>query len=311
MKSLLHSLPKRKIPNFAAFQKLDAELGYPHRAFKTIHVGGTNGKGSVSWKIAESLRLAGKKVGLYTSPHISNLRERIQINGKMIPETAFLKHLARVYKEGYSFFDIMTALAFLYFKEEKVDWAVIEVGLGGRFDPTNVIHPEIAVITSIGYDHMEVLGDTLEQIAFQKGGIAKPGIPLVVGPSARAFFPDAIHVLESCGFYDEENNFIAKRALQKLGIKTFSSIRPKCRFEIIGNVILDAAHNVDGFEKLSQALQIHFPGEKFHFITHFSEDKQAEKCLEIIRPISEKNSRRRVICGSFYHMDEARRLFSI
>lgn len=342
----LLAMPGRGVKTFEPFQKLDRKLGFPHRSFRSIHVGGTNGKGSVSAKIAEGLRLEGYRVGLYTSPHISCVRERILINGEMIPEEAVISHLSEIFEtaEGtFSFFDFMTALAFLYFREEEIDWAVIEVGLGGRLDATNVIQPELCVITSIGYDHMEILGDTLEKIAQEKAGIVKKGVPLIVGPHAAPFFPSADAFLPVKGDYDTENSGVARRVLQRLGASEQSiekgiRIRPKCRFEIIGNTVLDAAHNPDGFRRLMEALDVHFPNETFHFIVAFSKDKEWRLCLDLIRvkaaKISFVNSHsrfvslgggtleeafaneseipaRKVICGSFYLMAEARRCLGI
>lgn len=344
--SKLLAMPGRGVKTFEPFQKLDRKLGFPHRSFRSIHVGGTNGKGSVSAKIAEGLRLEGYRVGLYTSPHISCVRERILIDGEMISEEAVVYHLSEIFeaaKGTYSFFDFMTALAFLYFREEMIDWAVIEVGLGGRLDATNVIQPELSVITSIGYDHMEILGDTLEKIAQEKAGIVKRGIPLIAGPQAAPFFPTADAVLPVEGYYDAENSMVARRALERLQVSEQSiekgiRIRPKCRFEIIGNIVLDAAHNPDGFRRLIEALDVHFPNETFHFIVAFSKNKEWQICLDLIRvkaaKISFVNSHprfiplgggtleealekeleipvRKVICGSFYLMAEARRCLGI
>lgn len=164
---------------------LDAHFGHPHRSFRSIHVAGTNGKGSTSHTLAALLQTLGYRVGLYTSPHLVDFRERIRVNGKPIPkervidfverERSFFEPLAP------SFFELTTALAFLYFAEEKVDFAVVEVGLGGRLDCTNLISPELCVITNISLDHTQFLGDTLEKIATEKAGIIKPGVPVVVG----------------------------------------------------------------------------------------------------------------------------------
>src|SRR5262249_54906049 len=148
--SKLLAMAGQGVKTFEAFQRLDEKLGRPHQAFRTIHVGGTNGKGSVSTKIAEGLKAEGWTVGLYTSPHISCIRERIRIDGEMIPKEVILRHLPSLFDladETLSFFDFLTALAFLYFREARIDWAVIEVGLGGRLDPTNVIHSELAIVT--------------------------------------------------------------------------------------------------------------------------------------------------------------------
>lgn len=160
-------------------------LGHPERAFRSIHVAGTNGKGSVSHFLASILQEAGYKVGLYTSPHLVDFRERIRINGQMIPQQEVVnfvqKHKSFFEPQGLSFFEMTVGLAFDYFRNRHVDIAVIEVGMGGRLDSTNVITPLLSVITNIGLDHTQFLGDTLEKIAAEKAGIIKPHIPVVVG----------------------------------------------------------------------------------------------------------------------------------
>lgn len=160
-------------------------LGNPHRFVKTVHVAGTNGKGSTSSMIASVLQQAGYKVGLYTSPHLKDFRERIKINGEPISESevcTFIKqHRAFFEKHGMSFFEMTVGLAFAYFKELQVDVAVIEVGMGGQLDATNIIEPLVSVITNIGKDHMEFLGKTLPAIAREKAGIIKERIPIVIG----------------------------------------------------------------------------------------------------------------------------------
>jgi dihydrofolate synthase/folylpolyglutamate synthase len=164
---------------------LDRYCLQPHRRFKTIHVAGTNGKGSVSHMIASVLQEAGYKTGLYTSPHLKDYRERIKVNGKMISEQ-FVVDYVQKYKSVFenlkpSFFEMSVALAFEYFAAEKVDVAVIETGMGGRLDSTNIITPLVSVITNISFDHMQFLGETLEKIAGEKAGIIKQNIPVVVG----------------------------------------------------------------------------------------------------------------------------------
>ncbi len=162
-------------------------LGHPERRFKSIHVAGTNGKGSVSHFMASILQEAGYKVGLYTSPHLVDFRERIRINGEMIPEEEVVRfHSSFLIPHSslsLSFFEMTVGLAFDYFAREKVDVAVIEVGMGGRLDSTNVITPELSIITNIGFDHTQFLGDTLPKIAAEKAGIIKPGVPVVIGES--------------------------------------------------------------------------------------------------------------------------------
>ena len=164
---------------------LDEHFGHPHRSYKTIHVAGTNGKGSVSHTLASILQEAGYRVGLYTSPHLVDFRERIRVNGEMISKRRVIDFIRkeRTFLEPLfpSFFEVVTALAFKYFEEQKVDVAVIEVGLGGRLDCTNIIRPEFSVITNISFDHVALLGDTLAKIAAEKAGIIKQGIPVVIG----------------------------------------------------------------------------------------------------------------------------------
>ncbi|MFI5154686.1 MAG: bifunctional folylpolyglutamate synthase/dihydrofolate synthase [Chitinophagales bacterium] len=160
-------------------------LGNPQNKFKSIHIGGTNGKGSTSHMIASVLQTAGYKTGLYTSPHLKDFRERIKINGAWIPENFVVDFVQRVESQiellDPSFFEITVAMAFDFFARTSVDVAVIEVGLGGRLDSTNIILPELSIITNIGYDHMNLLGHSLEEIAWEKAGIIKKKVPVIIG----------------------------------------------------------------------------------------------------------------------------------
>jgi dihydrofolate synthase/folylpolyglutamate synthase len=160
-------------------------LGSPQHNFKSVHVAGTNGKGSTSHMLASIFQEAGYKTGLYTSPHLRDFRERIRINGEMIPQDKVVefieKHQNEFEKMGLSFFEMTVGMAFDYFSNEQVDIAIVEVGMGGRLDSTNLITPEISVITNIGLDHVQFLGDTLEKIAGEKAGIIKNNIPVVIG----------------------------------------------------------------------------------------------------------------------------------
>lgn len=177
-------------PGLETTHKLDEHFGHPHRQFKTIHIAGTNGKGSCSHTIAAVLQCAGYRVGLFTSPHLIDFRERIRINGEMIPEEYVVnfveEHRAFFEPLHPSFFELTTAMAFRYFADQKVDVAVIEVGMGGRLDCTNIIHPDLCVITNIGLDHTQYLGDTLTKIAKEKAGIIKEGVPVVIGRAQGA-----------------------------------------------------------------------------------------------------------------------------
>ena len=182
-------------PGLQTTETLDKHFGHPHRQFKSIHVAGTNGKGSCSHTLAAILQSEGYKVGLFTSPHLVDFRERIRINGECISEQYiidFVEKERRFFEPLHpSFFELTTALAFKYFAEQKVDIAIIEVGLGGRLDCTNIITPILSIITNISKDHTQFLGNTLADIAGEKAGIIKPGVPVIIGedlPETRPVF---------------------------------------------------------------------------------------------------------------------------
>ncbi|WP_264559642.1 bifunctional folylpolyglutamate synthase/dihydrofolate synthase [Flavobacterium sp. N2270] len=192
---------------------LDNYLNHPHKQFKTIHVAGTNGKGSTSSLLASVLQEAGYKVGLYTSPHLKDYRERIRINGNLISEdyvVDFVQNHKSFFEEyQLSFFEMTVGLAFDYFAHEKVDVAIIEVGLGGRLDATNIITPLLSVITNIGLDHTQFLGTTLREIAFEKGGIIKKNVPVVVGEydlETKPVFDKLADYNNSKIFYAQDEN---------------------------------------------------------------------------------------------------------
>lgn len=182
---------------------LDEHFGHPHKSFRTIHIAGTNGKGSCSHAIASVLQESCYRVGLYTSPHLVDFRERIRVNGKMIPEDYVMDFVdnEREFFEPLcpTFFELTTAMAFKYFAEEKVDVAVVEVGLGGRLDCTNIITPDLSIITNISFDHTQLLGDTLAQIAGEKAGIIKPGVPVVIGETTDETRPVFLATAETQG----------------------------------------------------------------------------------------------------------------
>jgi len=198
---------KKDLTNILA---ISAHLNAPETKFKSIHVAGTNGKGSSSHMIASILQEAGYKVGLYTSPHLKDFRERIKINGLEISEDYVVNFIAEnesfLKNQKLSFFEMTVGLAFDYFANEQVDYAIIEVGLGGRLDSTNIIQPELAVITNIGLDHTQFLGTTLPEIATEKGGIIKKGIPTVIGEYQEETFP----VFEKLAFELESPLFLAE-----------------------------------------------------------------------------------------------------
>jgi dihydrofolate synthase/folylpolyglutamate synthase len=296
--------------------RLDEMLDFPSRALKTIHVAGSNGKGSVTKKIAAALESAGYSVGIYTSPHISCFRERICINGQMISEESVesilsqLFHLAAQENLTPTFFEFTTLLALHYFALNNVDFAVLEVGLGGRLDATNIVTPMLSVITSISLEHTEILGNTIEEIAFEKAGIIKSGIPVVLGPRTPQVFLQNIAknlcspcIMVSGDFveYEKENQVIARTALEALNISTIAinvglDAHLPCRLEILTKaqlkkydsqalperVVLDVAHNADGLNHLFKALRSKFPAEQFRIVFGLSKTKDIAACLSII-----------------------------
>lgn len=197
---LFSKLPMYQRQGKTAFKKdltnsiaLSKHLGKPEQQFKSIHVAGTNGKGSTSHMLASILQESGYKVGLYTSPHLKDFRERIKINGTCIRKNCVInfvkKNKSFLEQQGLSFFEMTVGMAFDYFAKKKVDIAIIEVGLGGRLDSTNIIDPELSIITNIGYDHTQFLGNSLSEIAYEKAGIIKPNTPVVIGETDPETIP--------------------------------------------------------------------------------------------------------------------------
>lgn len=231
---------------------LDEHFGHPHHEFRTIHVAGTNGKGSCSHTLAAILQEAGYRVGLYTSPHLVDFRERIRINGQTIPEeyvVGFVEKERSFFEPLHpSFFELTTAMAFRYFADEKVDVAVIEVGLGGRLDCTNIIRPDLCIITNISFDHTQFLGNTLAKIAGEKAGIIKGGIPVVIGettPETKPVFLNKAEEADAPIFFAEENDredypgveFELKGLYQKKNARTILTALP---------LLKEAGYCIDG-----------------------------------------------------------------
>jgi len=300
--------------------KLSNHLNNPELKFKSIHVGGTNGKGSTSHMIASILQEAGYKVGLYTSPHLKNFTERVRINGEEIPEhkvVDFIQKNKVFFEENQlSFFEMTVGLAFDYFTKEKVDIAVIEVGLGGRLDSTNIITPEVSVITNIGLDHTQILGDTLEKIAYEKAGIIKRDTPVVIGEkdlntafvfvekskemnAEITFASDHKEIdfkTDLLGIYQEKNIKTAITAVRKLYDFTISeeNIREglqnvvkntslKGRWQIVNNkpkVICDTAHNKEGLTYVLKQLKQE-ECKKLHIVIGVVSDKKLEGILPL------------------------------
>lgn len=295
----------------------------PHHNLPCVHVAGTNGKGSTSHLIASALQEAGYKTGLYTSPHLIDFRERIRINGQKISEedvVAFVESNKSTWATIQpSFFEMTVALAFWFFKKEKVDVAVIEVGLGGRLDSTNVIEPELSVITNIGLDHMHLLGDSIEKIAAEKAGIIKKNIPVVIGsmrPEAKEVMEQTAQTVGAAvtytsseipippcplnGLYQQENIRTALTSLRVLSKTT----RPLLTEEAIAKgfekvientglmgrwqflqqspmVIADVGHNEDGIRYILRQLKQPVY-DHLHFVIGMVNDKDIEKILELL-----------------------------
>ena len=295
-------------------------LGQPHSSFPSIHIAGTNGKGSTSHMIASVLQEKGYSVGLYTSPHLVRFSERIRINGVEV-EDQFVIDFVRQHQhyfltEQLSFFEITVGMAFAYFAEKEVDYAVIEVGLGGRLDATNIVNPLLSVITNIGLDHTEFLGTSLAEIAAEKGGIIKTGIPVVIGKKqaeTKATFEDfakqqrttlcfaeEVNVpsisLDLLGHYQEENKRTAFAALRQLlgdqlderALVGFSKVVQNTglrgRWEIMGNaplIIADVTHNKDGFVQVIPQLES-LEKAKLHIVLGFVQGKAIDEIFALL-----------------------------
>lgn len=299
-----------------------AHLGHPETKFKSIHVGGTNGKGSTAHMLAAVLQEAGYKVGLYTSPHLKDFRERIKINGAQIPENFVIDfiHEQKLFLERHqlSFFEMTVGMAFSYFEKENVDIAIVEVGLGGRLDSTNIITPEVSVITNIGLDHTQFLGDTLQEIATEKAGIIKENVPAIIGETqdeiqsifkekakivnADLFFADATeHQVFPCSLLGEYQQKNIKTAVQTLSVlkskgfivdehqikkglmKVQSSTGLRGRWEVLSKnpkVICDTAHNKEGLTLVLN--QLHKESYKtLHIVLGMVRDKAVEDLVDL------------------------------
>ena len=307
---------KKDLTNILALSK---ELGFPEQKFKSIHVAGTNGKGSTSHMLASILQEAGYKVGLYTSPHLKNFTERIRINGVEISEekvSAFINgNKDFLEQQKMSFFEMTVGLAFDYFASEKVDIAIIEVGLGGRLDSTNSITPEVAVITNIGLDHTQFLGETLPEIAFEKAGIIKKNIPVVIGEEQAAvksvfiakaakegapiyFASDTseTYISDMLGDYQIQNSKTAVAAIKILKgyqvskeniknglLNVVKNTNLKGRWQVLQEhpkVICDTAHNKEGLAIVLNQLKKQ-PFKKLHIVLGFVADKKLETMLPL------------------------------
>lgn len=249
---------------------LDNYLGNPHKAYKTIHVAGTNGKGSVSHLLAAILRQAGYKVGLFTSPHLVDFRERIRVNGKKISKEYVVdfveRHRATFEPLHPSFFELTSTLAFDYFRAEKVDFAIIEVGMGGRLDSTNIITPILSIITNISLDHTQFLGDTVEKIAFEKAGIIKPKVPALVGEvyeqSVAQIFADTATQNNTLVYFASREDLLNESYLMDTGEWYYDSVEYGQLFGELGGVVqVRNAKTVLAALNLLNSMKIDIPQE--------------------------------------------------
>ncbi|KRO54671.1 MAG: tetrahydrofolate synthase [Cryomorphaceae bacterium BACL11 MAG-121001-bin54] len=308
---------KADIGNIVAASKT---LKDPHKKFKSIHIAGTNGKGSVSHMLASIFQEAGYKVGLYTSPHLKDFRERIKINGQMIAKSEVIQFVSKnktaFEKIDLSFFEFTVALAFHYFAYQKVDIAIIETGLGGRLDSTNIINPELSIITNIGLDHTNLLGDTIQKIAKEKAGIIKSNTPIIIGRNQEEIKPIFQNIANEKkaplkyatahnftadlkGHYQQENiNTVvtAISEIQKQGWKitdknikdgllnTIKNTGLLGRWQILGQnplVICDTGHNEDGIKVVFNQLK-QTPHKNLHVVFGAVNDKDLDSILNLL-----------------------------
>ena len=306
-------------PGLEAMKQLDEYLEAPHKSFKSIHIAGTNGKGSTAHMMASVLQTAGFKTALYTSPHLLDFRERIKVDGKLIPKGQVVefisKHKRYFERERLSFFEMTVALAFWYFKKQKVDYAVIEVGLGGRLDATNIITPVISVITNIGLDHTQFLGNTHAAIAAEKAGIIKTNVPVIIGENdlkTRTVFESTaqkasapinfnspsktIYRSDLEGPYQKNNSATAVKALlaleefkldektiQKGLLNVVKNTKLMGRWQKIGEapeIIVDVAHNKEGLQLISSQLK-KMEYKNLHLVMGFVKGRAVDELLTL------------------------------
>jgi len=302
--------------DLSRIQALDNHFGQPHRYYRNVHVAGTNGKGSVTAKVTSILQEANFKVGTYTSPHILEFPERIRVNGEKISYEEIESYLDAIIPQAdvsdfASFFEVTTMMAFLKFRHSNVDFGVIEVGLGGRLDATNVIVPDVSVITSISLDHTEILGSTVLEIASEKAGIIKPGVPCVVGPRLPIeYFREVCSKLgspiyevppaESFETFDEENNRISRKVAEVLRLQGVQLTDEAIERGLTGKqplrcyathyqrgaeqipIVLDVGHNPDGLQRLLSSVESKFPGKRIRAVMGMSKSKDISLALNIM-----------------------------
>ena len=326
LKWMFSKLPMYQRQGAAAYRSgldkiklLDLYLGHPHKNFKSIHVAGTNGKGSTSHIIASILQTAGYKTGLYTSPHLLDFKERIKVNGKEIsPEEVMIfinSNKPYFEKENFTFFEMSVALAFWHFSKVNVDYAIIEVGLGGRLDATNIITPVLSIITNIGLDHTQFLGKTHQKIALEKAGIIKNGVPIIIGEKdikTEKIFKDVsrkskaplyfakktkkIFASDLKGFYQTKNIQTVITALNQLpcfnldnsiiekGLKrVVENTGLKGRWQVLQNspkVILDVGHNKEALRSIARQIN-EISYNKLYLVMGFIKEREVDSLLSL------------------------------
>lgn len=308
-------------PGLEAIRCVCAALGNPQQSLRTIHVAGTNGKGAVVAMLDSCLRSAGFRVGRYTSPHLVRINERFFVNGAPVEDSVLERHASKVAEalskcprdiaEGFTFFEALTAVAFSLFAEENLDYVVLETGLGGRLDATNICVPELSVITRIGLDHCDWLGSTVAEIAGEKAGIVKSGVPVVVGANSRetrevirskayeacspfvyapevASSEDIPENFSLDGRFNCENAITAIAALKTLGLPAcaegLASVVWPGRFQRVGNFIVDGAHNPPAARALASSLECACAGQRWTLIAGFCGDKDVDEFLRELSP---------------------------
>lgn len=322
IRSVNKTLMSETCYNSSLVKLLDQAFDFPSKKINTVHITGTNGKGSVALKMSKAFSSAGYRVGLFSSPHLTCFRERIRINGEYISEEDFARIANKVIKASLKcslqpiFFEVLFMISMLYFLEKEVDLAIIEVGIGGRLDSTNIITPLLSIITSIDYDHVPFLGSSLDDISYQKAGIIKKNVPVALGPTAqRKIILDEAKKLNaetmfSCaygGFFDDENIDLAALSLKFLS-KKFPKItdevicegvkhRPNARFEVIPSfiaqrlsqdyqypefIVLDVAHNLSGMKAVFEAIKLKLSSTKIRLLLGVSASKKHDQMINYI-----------------------------
>lgn len=308
-------------PGLENINKLDSHLKHPHKEFASVHIAGTNGKGSTSHMLASILQEAGYKVGLYTSPHLKDYRERIRINGTPISEDAVVSFIQKnrefLEESHYSFFEMSVGLAFQYFAENKVDIAIIETGLGGRLDSTNILNPLLSIITNIGMDHLGMLGDSIEVIAAEKAGIIKMNTPVVIGEfteKTKAIFKEvakkndapihwvnqsktlsytldligayqkynALTVLEAIDILKKQDYKISKKAITNGLLRVVANTGLMGRWQVLKHeplTVCDTAHNSHALKRVVYQIKQQ-KYNRLHFVIGMVSDKEVDKALE-------------------------------